>query len=75
MKKLTFDDVKDVRMPLGKYKGSTLDGIAETDEGLRYLDWLIGQDWLKGDLRNCVKAYLTDPAIAAEVKNLARSDR
>lgn len=73
-KKLTFDDVQDVRLPFGKHKGKTLDAIAETDDGLKYLDWLVGQDWLKGDLRNCVEAYLADETIKTELKKLVGSD-
>ena len=69
-RQLTFADVQDVVMPLGKYKGRTLDQIASDDEGLRYLDWLVGQEWLKGDLRNCVVAYVNDDAIKSALKAL-----
>ncbi len=73
-KRLTFDDVKDVPLPFGKHKGQTLDEIAETDDGLKYLDWLVGQHWLRGDLRNCVEAYLADETIKADVKRLMGTD-
>lgn len=62
---MTFDGAAKTRMPFGKHAGKTLDEIAATDEGLRYLDWLRGQDWFKTkhDLFDAVEAYLTDPAI------------
>lgn len=37
-------DPADTLMPFGKHKGPTLGYIAEEDDGLRYLDWLIGQN-------------------------------
>lgn len=51
------DHSDDVQMPFGKHKGSTL---AEIDT--EYLDWLIGQDWLRGDLRKLVEAQLSKRA-------------
>lgn len=57
-------------IPFGKYKGRSIDQIAESDEGLLYLDWLIGQEWLKAELRRDLQAYLDQPTIKAEVKRL-----
>jgi uncharacterized protein (DUF3820 family) len=57
-------------MPLGKYGGRTLDEIAATDEGLRYLDWLIGQEWLREPLKANLKAYLALPAIARDLDRI-----
>ncbi len=65
---MTFDHAKCRRMPFGKFKSKTLDEIARTNEGLRYLDWLIGQEWLKGDLKSCVGTFLTDPSMSKEVE-------
>ena len=63
-----------INMPFGKYKGQSLDTIAKTDRGLLYLDWLVGQTWLKGNLKNDLTAYLQDPAIADEIKRLVKED-
>lgn len=60
------------RMPFGKFQGMNLDKIAETDEGLRYLDWVIGQSWLGTQCKVLIGAYLADPTIAKEVERLAR---
>jgi uncharacterized protein (DUF3820 family) len=57
-------------MPLGKYGGRTLDEIAATDEGLRYLDWMIGQAWVRDPLRANLKAYLSLPAIARDLDRI-----
>lgn len=51
----------------------TLDAIASTDEGLKYLDWLRGAlhehclDW-QMETRAALDVYLDDPAIAKELK-------
>lgn len=45
----------DVVMPFGKHKGECL-----ADIPVGYLDWLIGQDFLRGDLRDCIERHLED---------------
>ena len=57
-------------MPLGKYKGWTLDEIASEDEGLKYLDWLIGQEWVRDPLKGNLKEYLEQPAVARELERI-----
>lgn len=57
-------------MPLGKHKGKTLARIGSNAEGLKYLDWLVGQDWVNGRLRGSLETYLKHPAIASEVDRL-----
>lgn len=42
-----------IRMPFGKYKGQDFSDIP-----VAYLDWLIGQDWLKDDLKKAITAHL-----------------
>lgn len=54
-------------LPFGKFKGRTLDQAAETDEGLRYLDWLVGQAWLKPGLKSALQAYLSDRGIKSDL--------
>lgn len=75
---IEFDVAQRFVMPLGKHKGKQLYEIAEDDEGLQYLDWLVGQDWLKTaqhmKLRNNLESYLKDPAIAHDV-DAAIADR
>ncbi len=50
--------------------GQSIERIAESDEGLLYLDWLVGQSWLKAELRRELEAYLGQPTIKAEVQRL-----
>ena len=53
-------------LSFGKYRGVTLDAIAVTDDGLKYLDWLRGERG--GSKRDAaLAAYLDDPAIKREV--------
>lgn len=67
---MTFSDAKEIRMPFGKFKGESFDKIAETDDGLLYLDWLRGEKIHDRRLRSAVEAYLDDPAIKAELAKL-----
>ena len=63
----------DVIMRFGKFVGRSIDSIAGSDEGLRYLDWLAGQSWLAHNYRNALKAYLGDPAVAGDMQRLLES--
>lgn len=55
-------------VPFGKHKGQTLDDVASIDEGLRYLDWMVGCDWLFGQFKAALETYLADSSIAKEVE-------
>ena len=70
---MTFREAAQYKMPFGKHKGKTLDSIAETDEGLKYLDRLLGDmqhNNSKLPVVDELKAYLTDPAIKAELRRV-----
>jgi uncharacterized protein (DUF3820 family) len=41
-------------VPFGKFKGKRCSEI----EDVKYLDWLIGQDWLLSDLKSQITAHL-----------------
>jgi uncharacterized protein (DUF3820 family) len=64
---MTFERAAKFVLPFGKHQGRELDVIGATDDGLRYLDWLVGQDWLKDNVRRAIKCYLARPAITAEL--------
>lgn len=49
----------DYRLTFGKHKGETLDEVP-----LKYLDWLLGQEWLFDDARKAISAYLKQPGNA-----------
>ena len=70
----SHDILGSIELPFGKFKGMSLDDIAKTDRGLLYLDWLVGQTWLKGNLKAEITAYLQDPAIADEIKRIVKED-
>lgn len=61
-------------IPFGKHKGKTIDQIAKTDEGLRYLDWLAGQDIWNHQVRLALNEYLSDPLIKDELDKLIKED-
>lgn len=68
---MTFKDAQSFTMPFGKYKGRKLEAIAVDDVGLQYLDWLRGERKDDGSPLNvALAAYLDDPAIQQELKNL-----
>lgn len=67
---MKFETARKITMRFGKYKGWPLDQIAETDEGLRYLDWLLGQEYIRPPLLWALEAYLTDPSIESELDRL-----
>jgi hypothetical protein len=56
----------DFVMPFGKFKGSSLDSIASTDDGLCYLDWCVGE-FGEGDVLDAIETYLEDPGVQREV--------
>lgn len=66
---LTFTQASTFVMPFGKHRGKSLDQIASTDEGLRYLDWLRGESG-EQDQRPAarhIRAYLDDVSIQREL--------
>lgn len=71
---MTFDKAKKFIMFIGKHKGKTLDEIARTDDGLRYMDWMAGQDWVQqyGDLYSALVGYLGEPAIAEDLGRITQ---
>ena len=54
--------LKNAVIPFGEHKGERLDEVP-----LKYLDWLLGQDWVFDDLKRKIRKYLEDPAIAREL--------
>lgn len=80
MPEMTFEQAKQFRMTMGKHKGKTIDSVAYTDEGLRYLDWLFGQmvddppTGVHALTFEALRAYLNDEAIKKELDGLRRDD-
>lgn len=67
---MTFKEAQDFVMPFGKYKGRSLDSIASDDDGLRYLDWALGNMDLYARTKEAIEAYLADPGIKKELDAL-----
>jgi uncharacterized protein (DUF3820 family) len=65
-----FTDACGFIMPLGKFKGQTLARIGSSDEGLKYLDWLVGQSWLNSRLKVPLETYLKHPAMGSQVERI-----
>ena len=65
---MTRQEASGATFPFGKYKGQSVDQIASSDKGLSYLDWIVGQDWFNGRIREAVEAYLDGPAMGREVE-------
>lgn len=73
---MKFSEAAAFKIQFGTNAGKTIDEVAKTDAGLRYLDWLRGHrrsdDALanKTGLDGALVAYLDDPAIAADLAKL-----
>lgn len=68
---MDFKDAAAYVMPLGKHYLKTIDTIAETDDGLKYLDWLAGTELRSARLKEALRIYLTDPSIKKELESLS----
>lgn len=77
----TFKEAAAYEMPIGYYKGQTLDHIAKTERGLAYLGWLRDERSKQAkdrtpsanmrETNNMLAAYLDDPVIAKDLAALA----
>jgi hypothetical protein len=70
---MDFKEAQGVIMPFGRFKGKTIDEIAMTDDGLRYLDWLYGQKIESPVLWDAINTYMRDPVISRELDELLHS--
>ena len=68
-KPFPFAKAKAFILSFGPYAEKSLDQIAETDDGLRYLDNLNGKI-SGGYLGLCLDTYLNDPVIAKELHDI-----
>jgi uncharacterized protein (DUF3820 family) len=69
MSDFKFNQAKKYIIPFGKFKGRTIDDIATTDDGLKYLDWLYGET-SPGTVKNMLKIYLEDETIAKQLNDI-----
>ena len=53
-----------------EYKGQSLDKIAQTDKGLKYLDWLRDQTWVYPETKEMLEIYLGDKTIQKELERI-----
>ena len=68
-KYIKLQKAQQFKIKTGVYAGKTIDEIAETDAGLRYLDNLVGfiDD---GPLKRMLEIYLGDKTIQEELNKL-----
>ena len=73
---MTFKEASETIIPLGKFGGITIDVAARTDDGLRYLDWLVGQKFLHdyAEFRPALVKYLADDSIQRDLRELDGED-
>lgn len=72
---MDFKTAKTFTMPFGKkYRDMAIDKIAETDEGLLWLDWARGVA-TSARVQEALDAYLDDPAIKEELGRAIRGGR
>ncbi len=64
---MTFQQSCQFKLPFGKHRGKTLNQVAETDEGLTYLDWFRGLD-LYPETREAVETFLNHEPVARDLR-------
>jgi hypothetical protein len=57
-------------VPFGKFKGRTIDQVASTDDGLKYLDWMVGLDDLREPFKTDLTTYLAKPSVSQELDRI-----
>lgn len=68
MTRMTFKESQDYVMPFGQFEGHSLDQIASTDYGLKYLHWLSTRTILHNPIPHnlsghAISVYIADPTI------------
>ena len=61
-------------MPFGKHRSKSLDNIARTDGGLKYLDWCAGAFDDAPDVQEAIIKYLKQPVVAAELAKILEDE-
>ena len=74
---MNFREAKTCTLRFGMYEGNTLDQIAETSRGLKYLDWLREQQERDEggqypETYASICCYLDDPTIARALESALR---
>ncbi len=67
---MTFKEAAAFRVSMKRFAGQTLDEIASTDEGLKFLDWLHGEKVRDRYLKAALDAYMSDPTIKKELERI-----
>lgn len=71
---MDFKQAGDFVLLFGKYRGQTVDQIAQDDQGLLYLDWLRGEREGQSDkIDRALDTFLSDPAIEHDLTELVSS--
>jgi hypothetical protein len=71
---IKFRDACDFLVPFGKYRGRKLADVGRTDDGLRYLVWMVNLDDLRDETRAHIAAYLKEPRVAKMVDNAIENE-
>lgn len=69
---IPFDQSREYILKFGKYRGMKLDDVAKTDEGLVWLDWILGRSWMQGITRDNILSYVNK--MKQELDNILRED-
>lgn len=67
---MTFREAEAVKIPFGKYKGRELGKVGESDAGLKYLDWLVGQGRIFGSFKWALDRYMSEQLIQQELERI-----
>lgn len=70
MPHFTFKEAAAFKVSMRRYVGKSLNEIASTDEGLKFLDWLIGEKIHDRYLEAALTVFMADPAIQKELRDI-----
>ena len=68
--KITTEQAGGFVLGFGKYRGRSIEQVAGTDDGLRYLDYVVGQDWCFPDTKEAIGLYLAQDHIRRELERI-----
>jgi len=68
--KMTAKEAGGIVVRFGKFKGQSIEEIAISDEGLKYLDWIVGQDFCYPETKEAIQIYLGQPGVQKDLESL-----
>ena len=72
---MIFERAKSLVISFGPYRFKSVEEIAETDEGLKYLIQLLSVPYLSDELEDSLRVFLSHPSTIALIHKLLEKER